>query len=154
MLGYWNAHSDLDWYGSVNPETEPEGWDDMIEEKEIAALDARQATAFDDLMMWGMVNTTGKTPVELAKLDIESRRAAAEWRAAYAAYAAALAADPEIVAPARRTIGVDPASYTLAEHFLADDMPAWWDEAQRKDYTTSLAESIQTAVEDWFLARE
>lgn len=50
--------------------------------------------------------------------------------------------------------GVDPACYTLAEHFLADNLPAWWSEAQRADYTTSLAEDIQGAVEDWFLAKE
>lgn len=50
--------------------------------------------------------------------------------------------------------GVDPACYTLAEHFLADDLPAWWSEAQRQDYTTELAENIQEAVEDWFLAKE
>lgn len=50
--------------------------------------------------------------------------------------------------------GVDPASYELAEHFLSDKMPAWWREDQRADYTMSLAEDIQEAVEDWFLGKE
>ena len=50
--------------------------------------------------------------------------------------------------------GVDPACCDLAEHFLSDQMPDWWDGKQRDDYVRSLAEEIQEAVEDWFLAKE
>jgi len=50
--------------------------------------------------------------------------------------------------------GIDPFCWRLAEHFLSDNLPEWWAEAQREDFTTDLAEEIQDAVEDWFLAKE
>lgn len=55
----------------------------------------------------------------------------------------------------RQPIGVDPACYILADHFLVEkvtvDAPTPVKvEADRK----SLAEAIQTAVEDWFFCDE
>jgi hypothetical protein len=46
-------------------------------------------------------------------------------------------------------MSVDPKSYELAEHFLADDDVRDLTPAQVKQRTMSLAQAIQRAVEDW-----
>ena len=70
------------------------------------------------------------------------------------------ATDNMAIAQARRReresvskrIGVDRACYDLARHFLADVVvEEARSDKQIKDDLTSLAESIQQAVENWFL---
>jgi hypothetical protein len=50
-----------------------------------------------------------------------------------------------------RRIGVDPACYDLADHFLAEQVRG--DQRVTEGHRTSLAEAIQQAVEDWYGAQ-